>query len=79
MVNPAEPILPKYSDADAQTLREAIASGVKVVQYSDRRVEYRSLAEMREILGIIEAVVEAPISGFGRTFRKYFRLDSDLR
>lgn len=78
MVNPAEPIIPKYSDADAQTLREAIASGVKVVQYSDRRVEYRSLAEMREILGIVEAVAETRVSGFGRSFRKYYRLDSDL-
>jgi len=36
------------------TLKAAIAQGSKVVQYADKRVEYRSLEEMLSILKLME-------------------------
>lgn len=35
-------------------LKEAIASGERVVQYNGRRVEYRSLDEMRQALAMMD-------------------------
>ncbi|MGI9158137.1 MAG: phage head-tail joining protein [Saprospiraceae bacterium] len=36
------------------TLKAAIAQGSKIVQYADKRVEYRSLDEMLAILKMME-------------------------
>jgi hypothetical protein len=36
------------------TLKAAIAQGAKVVQYADKRVEYRSLEEMLSLLAKME-------------------------
>jgi hypothetical protein len=45
-----------FSEADAVALRAAIATGALKVRYADgREVTYRSLAEMREILGMINS------------------------
>lgn len=43
-----------FTQEDADKLRRAIASGALTVRYQDRTVTYRSLAEMRETLGMIE-------------------------
>lgn len=40
--------------AQEQDLLTAIASGAERVSYSDKSVEYRSLAELREILAGVE-------------------------
>lgn len=47
-----------WTQTDADTLKAAIASATKDVTYSDgSRVVYRSFAEMRQILAMIEAEV----------------------
>jgi hypothetical protein len=47
-----------YTLADANTIKEAIASGAKRVKFSDgREVEYRTLEEMKKILEDILAEV----------------------
>jgi len=40
-------------------LAEAIASGTFRVRYADRDVQYRSLAEMRETLGMVDAELDS--------------------
>lgn len=56
-----------FTTADAVDLREAIATGALKVRFADgREVTYRSLAEMREILGMIERSV-SPVEDSGRT------------
>ncbi len=60
-----------YTQTDADALKEAIATGALDVQYADgSRVTYRSLADMRTILGMIEAEVAAA-SGAPKTFRAF--------
>jgi uncharacterized protein YdbL (DUF1318 family) len=44
-----------YTQEQITALRAAIATGATVVEYGDKRVEYRSLAEMRSILAEMEA------------------------
>ncbi|MDF3606120.1 hypothetical protein PE067_08260 [Paracoccus sp. DMF-8] len=44
-----------YTRADADQLRAAIAKGAAEVQVNGERVRFRSLAEMREALNMIEA------------------------
>lgn len=39
---------------DRDALKKAIAMGVRVVAYGDRRQEYRSLDEMKDILAMME-------------------------
>jgi hypothetical protein len=46
-----------YTQADADSLRAAIASGVKQVQFGTRSTTYQDLDEMREVLVQIEAEV----------------------
>ena len=43
-----------YTMEQYERLKAAIAEGVQTVQYTDKRVEYRSLAEMRSILAEME-------------------------
>ena len=53
-----------WTQDDADALKSSIAAGVKDVQYSDgSRIVYRSLAEMRETL----ALIEAEVAGSGTT------------
>lgn len=50
-----------YSQADINALEKAIASGALRCRYSDgSEVEYRSLADMKETLRMIEAEVNPP-------------------
>ncbi len=39
-----------YSASQVLALEKAIAAGATTVSYGDKRVEYRSLADMRQIL-----------------------------
>lgn len=39
---------------DREALKRAIAMGAKTVAYGDRRQEYRSLDEMKEILAMMD-------------------------
>ena len=59
-----------WTQADADALKAAIASGQLIVRSADRMINYRSLDEMRETL----ALIEAEISGdpyAGRRTRRY--------
>jgi len=44
-----------FSDAQITVLEAAIARGVLEVQQGTERVKYRSLAEMRDTLGLMKA------------------------
>lgn len=47
-----------FTEADAAALRAALATGALKVRYPDgSEVTYRSLTEMREILGMIKSSV----------------------
>lgn len=46
-----------YSIEQYEALKEAIASGATTVTYGDKTVGYRSLAEMKELVRMIEAEV----------------------
>jgi hypothetical protein len=46
-----------YTQAQIDALINAIASGVNSAGYGDKRVDYRSLAELRQILNDAEAEV----------------------
>lgn len=48
-----------WTQADADALKAAIAKGESRVTFADRSVEYRSLADMREALALIEAELAA--------------------
>ncbi len=43
-----------WTTRERDALKEAIALGVRVVAYGDRRQEYRSLDEMKDILAMME-------------------------
>lgn len=43
-----------YTLEDYQALKKAIAKGVHSVAYGDKNVTYRSLAEMKEVLKMME-------------------------
>jgi hypothetical protein len=43
-----------YSEDQILALKNAIAQGALRVKYGDKEVEYRSLAEMKEILTMME-------------------------
>ena len=52
-----------WTQSDIDSLKAAIAKGVKVVQMGTERVEYASIAEMRSILGMMEAEVAGTSRG----------------
>jgi hypothetical protein len=64
-----------YSQAQLDAIKAAYASGVTRVSYDGKTTEYRSLAEMREIIATIEADLAAqagrkrPVAGFA-SFRR---------
>lgn len=43
--------------ADLAALRDALRSGVRVVEYADRKVEYRSLNEIRSLMNEIQQAI----------------------
>ncbi|WP_347268141.1 hypothetical protein [Paracoccus sp. (in: a-proteobacteria)] len=64
-----------FSQAQLEAIRLAYASGVTRVSYDGKVTEYRSLAEMRQIIATIEADLAAgagrrpPVAGLA-TFRR---------
>jgi hypothetical protein len=46
-----------YTQTDVDKLKAAIATGAREVWYGDKRVAYRSLTEMKEVLSTMEAEV----------------------
>lgn len=47
-----------YTTQDLASIQRAIASGSRVVQFGDRRREYRSLDELRQIARDIQVGIE---------------------
>ena len=43
-----------WTQAEYDTLKAAVASGVQTVRYQDRTVTYHSLEQMRSLLGDME-------------------------
>lgn len=59
-----------WTQGDIDALKVAIASGARDVQYSDNsRITYRSLDEMKDILGQMQAEVAGPSVKRVRTVR----------
>lgn len=52
-----------WTQTDVDKLKAAIALGALRVSYADRDVTYRSLEEMRQTLGMLEAEVNAAAGG----------------
>ena len=46
-----------WTQTDIDKLRAAIATGALSVRYADKSVTYRSLAEMKDLLALMEACV----------------------
>jgi len=52
-----------FTSADLDALDAAIKSGVKVVQFQDRRVEYQSVDDMLKLRSLIAADAASPTPG----------------
>lgn len=62
-----------FTQADIDDLKKAIATGAMRVRYADgREVQYRTLAEMRETLVIMQADVVPTFGGSSRGFLASF-------
>jgi hypothetical protein len=72
----ALPVPIVYTAAQVAALRAALVSGTTKVSYGDKMVEYRSLAEIKEIL----AAAEANLNGVRRrrTYRTVTVADKGL-
>ena len=65
--------MPVFSQAQYDALVAAIATGSKVVQYSDKRVEYRTLSEMLSLANLMasDLGITANLSNSGRRVADY--------
>jgi len=54
-----------YTEQQLQTLRDALATGVRRVRFGDREIEYRTVDELKQAIAVAEADV-ANSSGAGR-------------
>ena len=61
-----------FTEENYLTLVTAIAQGSRVVEYGDKRVEYRSLDEMLRILGLMERTLGINNTGAGRRVADYY-------
>lgn len=61
-----------FTQTEIDKLKQAIALGALRVRYADRDVTYRSLDEMRETLGMMEAEV-GTAAGKRRTRKVLFQ------
>lgn len=50
-----------YSQAQLDALRAAAASGTTRVTYDGKTVEYRSLAELLQMIRVVEGAIGAPV------------------
>lgn len=55
-----------YTQADADQLRRAIAKGVSAVEINGEKLTFRSLAEMRSTLQMIEDELAGAVAGAAR-------------
>ena len=62
-----------YSEQQLQTLRDALAMGVRRVRFEEREVEYRSVAELKAAIAAAET--EIAKSGGPRMVRQ-IRIDT---
>ncbi|OWJ69829.1 hypothetical protein CDV50_16040 [Haematobacter massiliensis] len=63
-----------FTQADADRVRAAIAKGVSSVEVNGEKVAFRSLAEMRETLRMIEDELAGAASGrFGVAYARTTR------
>ncbi|MBS1853899.1 MAG: hypothetical protein JST11_00925 [Acidobacteria bacterium] len=53
-----------YTEQQLQTLRDALATGVRRVRFGDREIEYRTVDELKQAIAAAEADV-AKGSGAG--------------
>jgi len=53
-----------YTEQQLQTLRDALANGVRRVRFGDREIEYRTVDELKQAIAAAEADV-AKSSGAG--------------
>ena len=53
-----------YTEQQLQTLRDALATGVRRVRFGDREIEYRTVDELKQAIAVAEADV-ANSSGAG--------------
>lgn len=61
-----------YTAAQLATLQAALASGTLRVQFEDRRIEYRSMKELREAIQIVEDSLAGDL-GVARNSRSFAR------
>ncbi len=63
-----------FSEAGLTAIEEAIAGGYLEVEYDDKRVKYRSLAELLQVRDLIRSKL-----GSGTVTRRYvsFKRDTD--
>ena len=66
-----------WTPAHLKKLEEAIAKGVMSVQYEDRRIQYRSLAEMMQTRDLIKAELGVSKQTRGNR-RRFARHDKGL-
>lgn len=63
-----------YTRADADRLRSAIAKGISKAELNGERVEFRSLADMKETLRMIESELAGQSgAGFGISYPRTTR------
>jgi hypothetical protein len=63
-----------YTLEQVSALQDAIAQGVMKVKYSDKEVEYRSLAEMQQILADMRAEL-----GIGQKRRRFASFSKGIK
>ena len=66
-----------FTGTEIDALKAAIAQGALRVRFGEREVTYRSLAEMKEILGMMESEV-AGSDGRARTRQIRFQTSKGL-
>lgn len=66
-----------YTIAQRDALRQAIASGVLLLHYDNKRVQYRTMAELKEALNEVEQAL-ARDSGVTQTRRIKIYAEKDL-
>lgn len=58
-----------YTQTDLDKLKKELAGAQKMVQYSDKRVEFRSVEEIERQIAIVGAELAATAPGFRRRRR----------
>lgn len=65
-----------WTTLDVAALEKALADGVRVVEYSDKKVEYRSLDEMFQLLATMKKAVCGDADATNARFYKTFATHS---